>query len=100
MTGSSQRDESPEAQAARRNFLNSPVVRAFRGFVGCAYVTILSLDDAKAKGIAPEGGRPGLLYVPKIGIVFVQPYELPQGGGSLNGAPSPQPHWDASCDCA
>ncbi len=81
--------ESPDAQAARRSFQNSPAVKAFRGFIGCSYVTILSSDDAKAKGIAPEGGRPGLIYVPMIGIVFVQPFQLPQGGGSLRAPRAP-----------
>ncbi|MGP6157830.1 MAG: hypothetical protein ACLPYS_10050, partial [Vulcanimicrobiaceae bacterium] len=84
------RDElSPEAQAARRAYVNSPAVKAYRAFIGCAYVTILSAADAKAKGIAAEGGRPGLFYVPKIGLVFVQPFELPQGGGSLRSRPQP-----------
>jgi len=32
-----------------------------------------------------EGGRPGLLYVPGIGITFVEALQLPQGGGSLKG---------------
>jgi hypothetical protein len=80
---------SPQAEAARRAFANSPAVKAYRAFVGCAYVTILSAADAKAKEIATGGGRPGLLYIPKIGIVFVQPFELPQGGGSLRREPQP-----------
>jgi hypothetical protein len=74
---------TPEQQAARRNFQNSPAVKAFRAFIGCAYVTILSQSDAKAKGIALDGGRPGLIYVPGIGMTFVQETQLPQGGGSL-----------------
>jgi hypothetical protein len=74
---------TPEQEAARRNFQNSPDVKAFRGFIGCAYVTLLSQADAKAKGIELPGGRPGLLYVPGVGIAFVQALELPQGGGSL-----------------
>jgi hypothetical protein len=74
---------TPEQQAARRNFQNSPAVKAYRAFVGCAYITILSQTDAKAKGIAIEGGRSGLLYVPGIGITFVQETQLPQGGGSV-----------------
>jgi hypothetical protein len=80
---------TPEQQAARRAFQNSPELKAYRGFIGCAYVTILSLDDAKAKGIVLEGGRPGLIYIPGTGITFVQARELPQGGGSLkSGAPA------------
>jgi hypothetical protein len=78
--------DSADEQAARRAFLNSPGVKAFRSFIGCAYVTILSADDAKNKGVALEGGRPGLIYVPTIGIAFAQPFQLPQGGGSLRGA--------------
>jgi hypothetical protein len=74
---------SPQEDAARRSFQNSPELRAFRSFVGCAYVTVLSQAEATAKGIVLEGGRPGLLYVPGIGLTFVQPRELPQGGGSL-----------------
>jgi len=74
---------SPQQDAARRSFANSPELKAFRGFVGCAYVTVLSQAEAAAKGVVLEGGRPGLLYVPGIGLTFVQPRELPQGGGSL-----------------
>ena len=76
---------TPEQEAARRNFENSPAVKAYRAFVGCAYVTILSQADAKAKGLAIEGGRPGLIYVPGVGITFVQELQLPQGGGSIKG---------------
>ena len=61
----------------------SPAGRAFRGFIGCAYVTVLTAAESKTKGIGLASGRPGLLYVPKIGFVFVRPPELPQGGGSL-----------------
>lgn len=63
--------------------------RGLRGIGGCAYVTVLSSDDAKAKGIVTQGGRPGLFYVPKLGLVFVRPPELPQGGGSLRGNAPP-----------
>jgi hypothetical protein len=86
---SAPQQDSADEQAARRAFLNSPGVKAFRSFIGCAYVTILSSDDAKAKGVALEGGRPGLIYVPTVGITFVQPFQLPQGGGSLRGAGAP-----------
>jgi cellobiose-specific phosphotransferase system component IIB len=62
----------------------SPDQLAFRGFISCSYVTVLSSSDAKAKGIVPATtGRPGLYYVPTIGITFVRPPELPTGGGSL-----------------
>ena len=68
-----QPQRTPQQEAARRAFQNSPELKAFRGFVGCAYITILSEADAKAKGIVLEGGRPGLIYVPGIGLAFVQP---------------------------
>jgi hypothetical protein len=72
------------ANAQQRAALrNSPQARAFRAFLGCSYVTALSNDDAKAKGIETQSGRPGFFYVPKLGLVFVRPLELPQGGGSL-----------------
>jgi hypothetical protein len=74
---------TPEQEAARRNFENSPAVKAYRAFVGCAYITILSQSDAKAKGVVIEGGRPGLIYVPTIGLTFVQELQLPAGGGSV-----------------
>jgi len=72
--------------AARRAFqayAALPEVRAYRGFTGCTYITLLSASDAKAKGIVPENGRPGMFYVPGTGLVFVQALQLPQGGGSL-----------------
>ena len=86
---------SPEATAARQAFLNSPAVKAFRGFIGCAYVAILSANDAQTKGIVVAGGRPTLLYVPSVGLAYVQAPELPQGGGSVRPAqrssPAPTP---------
>jgi hypothetical protein len=93
--------------AQRQAFLNSPGFRAFRGVLGCAFVTIMTTPDAKAKGIVstprqpqtpqaqgsapPAQGQPnrtaagggGLFYVPGVGIVSVRPPELPQGGGSV-----------------
>ena len=81
---------TPQQQAARRAFQNSPQLVAYRSFIGCAYVTIMTDVDAKAKGIQLENGRPGLLYVPGTGLVFIQERELPQGGGSLKaGASAP-----------
>jgi hypothetical protein len=70
-------------EAARRTAQQSAAFAAYRSFIGCAYVTVLSADEAKAKGIAETGGRGGLLYLPGTGITFVQPRELPQGGGSV-----------------
>ena len=63
-----------------------PEQLAFRGLIQCAYVTVLSSSDAKAKGIVVQSGRPGFFYVPTIGLVFVRPPELPAGGGSLKSA--------------
>ena len=82
--GSSTRTAAtPEQIAARRAFQNSPAVKNYRAFVGCAYITLLAQSEAKAKGIVNEGGRPGLIYVPGIGLVFVRETQLPQGGGSV-----------------
>jgi hypothetical protein len=80
-----QQARTPEQETARRNFQNSPELKAYRSFVGCAYVTLLGEADAQAKGIDVAGGRPGLIYVPGIGIAYVQARQLPQGGGSLKG---------------
>jgi hypothetical protein len=74
---------TPDQIAARRKFENSPEMKAYRAFTGCAYITVLPQADAKAKGIVIEGGRPGLLYVPGVGLTFVQEKQLPQGGGSV-----------------
>jgi hypothetical protein len=74
---------SPANAAARAAFQNSPGFKAFRGFTSCAYISVMSSADAKAKGIVLENGRPGLIYIPNIGMTFVQPPELPVGGGSL-----------------
>jgi hypothetical protein len=67
----------------RQAFQNSPEFKAFRAFSSCTYVTALATADAKAKGIVVEGRRAGLLYVPGVGLVYVRPPTLPQGGGSL-----------------
>jgi hypothetical protein len=64
----------------------SPVLRAFRGLLACAYATALSREDARAKGIEPpSNGRPGFYYVPSLGLVVVRPPQLPVGGGSVKG---------------
>jgi hypothetical protein len=78
--------DSPQAAAARKalqTYINSPEVRAYRGFTSCTYITLLTATEAKAKGIVTENGRPGMYYVPKLGFVFVQALQLPTGGGSL-----------------
>jgi hypothetical protein len=79
-------ERTAQQEAARRAFENSPAVKAYRDFIGCAYMTLLSETDAAAKGIVVQSGRPGLIYVPGVGLAFVQPRALPQGGGSLKAA--------------
>ncbi len=74
---------SPTTSAANGAAARGGALRLLRGFTGCAYVTVLTSAEAKAKGIVSPSGRPGLFYVPSIGFVFVQPPQLPQGGGSL-----------------
>jgi hypothetical protein len=82
-TPSSGATPSPANAAARAAFQNSPGFKAFRGFTSCAYISVMSSADAKAKGIVLDNGRPGLIYIPNMGMTFVQPPELPVGGGSL-----------------
>jgi hypothetical protein len=72
--------------AAARRAAATPEARAYRGFIGCTYITLMSTSEAKAKGVVFENGRGGMIYIPKIGIVFVQAPQLPQGGGSLRQA--------------
>jgi hypothetical protein len=77
---------NPGSAAARRAAA-TPEARAYRGFIGCTYITLMTSTEAKAKGITFENGRGGgMIYIPKIGIIFVQPPQLPQGGGSLRQA--------------
>jgi len=97
------------SDAMRQAFLNSPAFKAFRGVLGCAYITPMTSAEAADKGIVAtprqpqnpspaqaspsaaqaQGARPavrtsaGFYYVPGIGLVSVRPPELPQGGGSL-----------------
>jgi hypothetical protein len=104
-----QSQSSQVSDAIRQAFLNSPQFKAFRGVLGCSYVTLMTTTEARAKGIvagprppnpnasptpAPGQGQTaqrqggggnngGLFYVPKIGLVSVRPPELPQGGGSV-----------------
>jgi len=75
-----QTDTTPDAAIPGRR-----PASPFRRFVGCAYLTVYTNAEAKAKGILTQGGRPGLFYVPHVGLVFVRAPELPQGGGSLRG---------------
>ncbi|GAC1302309.1 MAG: hypothetical protein NVSMB19_11530 [Vulcanimicrobiaceae bacterium] len=60
--------------------------RPLRVFAGCAYVTAYAAAEARTRGIATASGRPGLFYLPTIGLIYVRSPELPQGGGSLKGA--------------
>jgi hypothetical protein len=76
---------TPQAAAARRAAA-SPEARAYRGFIGCTYITLMSTSEAKGKGIALDNGRGGMIYIPKVGVVFIQAPQLPQGGGSLKQA--------------
>ncbi len=73
-----------EPTSAQREALRTnPAAIAFRSFTSCAYLSVLTAQEAAAKGIATEPGRPGLVYVPGIGLTFVRPPELPKGGGSV-----------------
>ncbi len=102
------------SDAQRQAFLNSPGFKAFRGVLGCAYVTVMTTPEARAKGLVPTPRQPqnpsssqgqsapvqaqanrggaggGLFYVPGVGIVSVRPPELPQGGGSLKQGTPPK----------
>jgi len=75
------RGESTSAQ--REALRNTPAAIAFRSFTSCAYLSVLTAQEAAAKGIATEAGRPRLVYVPGIGLTFVRPPELPKGGGNV-----------------
>jgi hypothetical protein len=68
----------------------NPVFRAafekFRATISCAYFSVLTQDDAKAKGFAEFRGRATLAYAPGIGLFAVRPPAPPQlgtGGGSV-----------------
>jgi len=65
---------APAPEAAR----GGPQMRVLRAMLACSYVTVLSASDAQAKGIGIQG-RPGVYYVPGIGIVAVR-RQMPQGG--------------------
>lgn len=77
--------------ALRRQIQNNPQFQAFRAFFGCAYLSALSAEDAAAKGIVVQRGRPAVYYAPGTGLFVVRPPQLPQGGGSLAPVPSPSP---------
>jgi len=91
--------------APRPAFTPSPAliaaIQPFRALISCAYATVLSPDDAKARGfdIPAPGVRPpapapsaspgprggGFVdYAPAPGIFVVRPPDLGTGGGSVN----------------
>lgn len=77
---------NPQAQARFRQLQANPLVQTFRAFLGCSYLTALTTDEAKAKGVVQERGRgPGMFYAPGTGLFVVRPPTLPAGGGSLGG---------------
>ena len=95
--------------APRPAFTPSPALLAalqpFRALVSCAYASVLSPADAKARGFdiappgqppaspapgaspaarGPGGGRGFIQYAPKPGIFVVRVPDLGTGGGSVN----------------
>lgn len=54
----------------------------FRAIFACTYLTQLTPEDAKAKGI-DTNGRVFFGYAPGVGIFGVRPKQLPSGGGSV-----------------
>jgi len=58
---------------------NSPQARELRALLACAYVTLMSTDEAAAKGVVSANGRPGLYYVPGTGLVAVRRAQPPGG---------------------
>ncbi len=82
----------PPNPQRQRQAQGNPQFQVFRAFLGCAYLTALSSDEAQAKGIIVQRGRPAVYYAPGTGLFVVRPPQLPQGGGSLAPAsPSPGP---------
>jgi hypothetical protein len=106
---------TPASGQPRPAFTPSPALIAalqpFRALVSCAYASVLSPDEAKARGFdipppgvrvapspapslspgaspAPRGNpRGGFIdYAPKPGIFVVRPPDLGTGGGSVNQA--------------
>jgi hypothetical protein len=76
----------PTGSPGPRPTQNPVTVAAFQKFratISCAYFSVLTQDDAKAKGFAEFRGRASLAYAPGIGLFAVRPPELGTGGGSL-----------------
>lgn len=71
-----------EADATPSHEFRSAIAR-FRSVLGCAYFSVLTQPEAKAKGYAVFTGRNGLGYAPQIGLFAVRAPELGTGGGSL-----------------
>jgi hypothetical protein len=100
----------PAAQQPRSQQTPSPELLAalqpFRALVSCSYGTVLTVDEARARGFdvpvpgtrpspAPSGSpgpRPGgfIDYAPNPGIFVARPPDLGTGGGSL-AQPRPRP---------
>jgi hypothetical protein len=86
----------PNAAAPRPAFTPSPeliaALQPFRALVSCAYATVLTPDDAKARGfdIQPPGvgPRPSPPPSPAPGA-SPAPRGNPRGGGFIDYAPSP-----------
>jgi hypothetical protein len=105
---------APSSSAPRSAFTPSPALIAalqpFRALVSCAYASVLSPDEAKARGFdiptpgvrpprpaataspspgtspspGPRGGGGFVDYAPAPGIFVVRPPDLGTGGGSVN----------------
>jgi hypothetical protein len=71
---------SPRPEPQRRG--EGP--QRFRAVFACEYITLLTAEQAKEKGIETNG-RVFMGYAPGVGIFGVLPRQLPQGGGSLRG---------------
>jgi hypothetical protein len=71
---------SPQPSATPR--LRGAGPARFRAIVACGYISLVTADEAKAKGIVTNG-RVFMGYAPGVGIFGVLPRQLPQGGGSL-----------------
>jgi hypothetical protein len=76
--------EDPEE--ALRRLSASPEFKASKAITACAYFSVWTTAEAKTHGVEVQGGRPGIFYIPSVGLVGVRRAELPEGGGSLNTA--------------
>jgi hypothetical protein len=85
------RPTQEQLEQRRRQFENDPRIRAIRAFLGCAYISALTTDQARAKGLTAPPRGPAIYYAPGVGLFVVRPPELPPGGGSVGPNPSPAP---------